>query len=96
MDLKKKLSDLKPIVGMIKVLEKFPEYDSKERELLIIERDSLLDLIKKLDDPIQEQILIERYQNGKRWKEIAKIVGYSEKYLFRLHNEAMDKLKSIK
>ena len=49
-------------------------------------------LINSLDNELQRKVLIERYYNGYDWDKIADILGYSRKYLYKVHRKALEQL----
>lgn len=80
----------------------FPEYlaelekDSMERiaqEERELQTD--LDLINSLNNELQRKVLIERYYNGFSWDKVADTLGYSRKYLYKVHKQALEQLASM-
>ena len=49
----------------------------------------------QLEDERHRVILRERYINGLSFREIAKIVGYTERHLHRIHGEALVEFQKI-
>ena len=54
-----------------------------------------LDLINSLDNELQRKALIERYYNGFSWDKVADTLGYSRKYLYKIHKQALEQLASM-
>lgn len=67
----------------------------KRIEELREQRQPILDLIRKLDNPTHRQLLLEHYQNSKRWKEVADLLGYSLANTYRLHKKAIQYLEVV-
>jgi DNA-directed RNA polymerase specialized sigma subunit len=49
--------------------------------------------LEPLDD-LEKTILLHRYRDRRKWREVADLVGYSEKHTIRLHRQALAKLES--
>lgn len=64
-------------------------YEDIERYNIII--DSIDEAVSELD-PIEREFIEKRYINRMTMKQTAQEMGYSEKYLFNIRNQAMDKL----
>jgi len=64
-------------------------YEDIERYNIII--DSIDEAVSELD-PIEREFIEKRYINRMPMKQTAQEMGYSEKYLFSIRNQAMDKL----
>ncbi|MGT2964567.1 sigma-70 family RNA polymerase sigma factor [Streptococcus acidominimus] len=67
----------------------------KRIEELQGQQQAMLDLISKLDNPTYRRLLLERYQNGRGWKEVADLIGYSLSNTYRLHKKALERLENI-
>ncbi|WP_257235508.1 helix-turn-helix transcriptional regulator [Streptococcus macedonicus] len=77
----------------------FPEYlaelEKDDMERIAQEESELqadLDLINSLDNELQRRVLIERYSHGHNWDKVADTLGYSRKYLCKVHKQALDQL----
>lgn len=76
---------------------KLVEYENKIREKMaeyIDEKEKISDAIDKIADLTERAILRMRYINGKSIKEIEQAVGYGRAHIYRIHDEAIEKLKS--
>ncbi len=49
--------------------------------------------LKKINSDIEEKIIVYRYINNLSWEEISKNIGYSKTQTYRLHEQALEKLK---
>ncbi|MEW4354085.1 DUF1492 domain-containing protein [Streptococcus pneumoniae] len=67
----------------------------KHIEELREQQRATLELIDKLDNPIYQTLLLERYRNGRSWKEVAGIINYSLTTTYRLHKQALERLEVI-
>lgn len=71
-----------------------------EREIFELEilestlQGHILELIQQLEGDLQI-IIIQRHFNRQRWSEIAKIVNYSERWVYKLYNEAVKQISEI-
>ena len=45
--------------------------------------------INKVRTPQHKRVLLYRYINGKRWSEIADLMGFTERQIYNLHKEAI-------
>ena len=79
---------------LIKLADKSSEIDSKVDELVDF-KITMGDYISQLEDERHRVILRERYINGLSFREIAKIVGYTERHLHRIHGEALVEFQKI-
>lgn len=58
-------------------------------------RDSLRAEARKLFarlDGLEYDIMMRRYVDALRWVDVSKVVGYDMRYIYRLHQRALDKL----
>lgn len=69
-----------------------PELRKKDRELKRLKTD-LFKLIIKLNNSVYQIILIERYINNRKNKEIAVKLNFSTAYIKQLHKKALEELK---
>ena len=53
----------------------------------------ILRAIQSLTDQDQRAVLIHRYINCREWPEIAEALNFSERHIFRLHGEALKKIR---
>lgn len=82
------------------LIKLFPKYlaelekeDLKQIEQAEADLQADIDLINNLDDELQRKALIERYYNGFSWDKVAE--GYSRKYLYKIHKQALEQLASM-
>lgn len=74
-----------------------------ETERLITEQvDQLLDVRQEISDAIWgipdtklRTVLRYRYLSGNRWEEIADKMGYDFRYIFKLHQRALDNITTV-
>lgn len=62
------------------------------RELEAV-RDEIMNAINAVPDETLRQLLEERYINFHSWRQIARNMNYSEDYIYRLHQDALKKLR---
>lgn len=62
--------------------------------------DSILDIlhaieaeIDSIDNPTERRLLRLRYIDGYSWEAIARIMGYSEQYIYTMHGHALKKIR---
>lgn len=60
---------------------------------LVEMKQEILQAINCIDNEIQRAILVERYINHKKWEEIIKNINYAERNIYKLHAEALKKIK---
>lgn len=84
------------------LIKLFPKYlaelekeDLKQIEQAEADLRTDLDLINSLDNELQRKALIERYYNGFSWDKVADTLGYSRKYLYKIHKQALEQLASM-
>ncbi len=65
------------------------------RDALKAMRTELEPLIDKLEDPLQQSAMRERYISGKSVREIAYVLSYSEQHLFRVLQQAERKVTAM-
>jgi len=63
--------------------------------LLEIKAD-IIRTINKVDNITYQTLLSLRYLNFKRWHEIMNILGYESRYIYKLHNKALEKVDIIR
>lgn len=73
---------------------------AEEKDILIKRlnktKKEILKVIKKVNNPENLLLLIERYLNFKKWNEIAKKIGYSEKWTkTELHRRALSEVEEV-
>lgn len=68
----------------------------EELEELKVKRDKAIveirEVINKLDDDVLRKLMELRYIECMGWKDIAEIMGYSNKYIFDIRNKALKKI----
>ena len=84
------------------LIKLFPKYlaelekeDLKQIEQAEADLQADIDLINNLDNELQRKALIERYYNGFSWDKVADTLGYSRKYLYKIHKQALEQLASM-
>lgn len=84
------------------LIKLFPKYlaelekeDLKQIEQAEADLQADIDLINGLDNELQRKALIERYYNGFSWDKVADTLGYSRKYLYKIHKQALEQLASM-
>lgn len=66
----------------------------KQKQNLLKQGDSkIMSMVQSLDNPISRKVLRYRYIEKLEWQEIADIMNYSERHIYRLHDNAIKKLK---
>lgn len=58
-------------------------------------RQAVLDLIGRLDDPLHREILLVRYRDGTKWKDIPQRFQQSQANTYRLHKQAIEELERV-
>ncbi|MDE6182052.1 MAG: DUF1492 domain-containing protein [Eubacteriales bacterium] len=76
------------VVKIVELEEDILSYKIK-RDKAIVE---IREVINKLDDEVHRKLLELRYIDCMGWRDIAKIMGYSNKYIFDIHNKALKKI----
>lgn len=72
------------------------EHEMKvELDELLQARRGILLAIKVLGDPESRLLLELRYIHYKTWKEISQVMEYNIRHVYRLHDEALEKLKIL-
>ena len=61
-----------------------------EIDKLLKLKEEITETIAKLNKPLSELVLRERYINCRNWEDIAFDLGYSTVYLYKLHREALN------
>ena len=79
---------------LIKLADKSSEIDSKVDELVDF-KIKMGDHINQLEDERHRVILREHYINGLSFLEISKNLGYTERHLYRIHGDALQKFQDI-
>lgn len=66
----------------------------KQKQNLLKQGDNkIMSMAQSLDNPISRKVLNYRYVEKLEWQEIADIMNYSERHIYRLHDNAIKKLK---
>ena len=74
----------------------------EEEKKILVERlektkKEILKVIKKIKNPENLMLLIERYLNFKTWKEISEKIGYSEKWTkTEIHRKALAEVEEVR
>lgn len=72
----------------VELLDKY----ERKRDELIKARYEVVDRILTLRGPYQQEILFKRYVELKRWNRIAREMNLSERMVFNVHREALQKI----
>ena len=79
---------------LIKLADKSSEIDLKIDELVDF-KITMGNHINQLEDERHRVILREHYINGLSFCEISDILGYTERHLYRIHGDALQKFQDI-
>ena len=79
---------------LIKLADKSSEIDLKINELVDF-KITMGNHINQLEDERHRVILREHYINGLSFMEISKNLGYTERHLYRIHGDALQKFQDI-
>ena len=79
---------------LIKLADKSSEIDLKIDELVDF-KITMGNHINQLEDERHRVILREHYINGLSFLEISKNLGYTERHLYRIHGDALQKFQDI-
>lgn len=77
-----------------KIIE-IEESAHEDMETVMELKSQSMSVINKISDPELRSLLINRYIYGKKWDEVAVLMNYSNAHVFRLHNDALAKLREI-
>lgn len=55
----------------------------------------IINIIDKLEDDTLKNLLRFRYLDFRKWEDIAYILGYSNKHIYKLHNKALKKVNKM-
>lgn len=81
-----------------KTIAKVIDYERRADELIgqLVEiRVEIENAVKEVSDPIQREVLERKYLLYQDWDTIAKKLNYSKRQVYRLHNQALEKLKDV-
>jgi len=81
-----------PFENMIVKAIDLEEEIAEEENQLVIAKQEVANAIARLDNSLQQAILIHRYINLENWDDVAKSVGYSKDYTYQMHRWAVDSL----
>ncbi len=84
-------NQLEETVAKIDEMERRLERLRQERAALIIEVNATID---KLEDPVERSVLTFYYVNRYKPEEVAELIGYSERWMYKVKKEAVMKLFS--
>ena len=65
-----------------------------EIDKLVEKRKEIEGIIRAVEDNILRTLLEYRYINGKKWEEIALMMGYDYRYILKIHSKALSLLPS--
>lgn len=87
-----------PSDPMLKFAEKLDELETQHKKLLdeyVDARDVLIDMIDKLDDSRQKDVIQTRFMNDCKLYQVAEVLGYSESHIYRIYADAIDNLEMM-
>ena len=61
---------------------------------MVEKRKEIEGIIRAVEDNILRTLLEYRYINGKKWEEIALMMGYDYRYILKIHGKALSLLPS--
>ncbi|MCL2096688.1 MAG: DUF1492 domain-containing protein [Oscillospiraceae bacterium] len=73
----------------------FEESIERDMEEIIELQEQAKEMIKALNSPKLESLLTHRYICGKKWEDVAAILGYSYVHTQRLNAQALEELRKI-
>jgi len=79
---------------MCKVIE-IEESIKKDKNMIMSLNSQSEKIINKINRPELKSLLSNRYIYGKKWDEVSMAIGYSYAHIFRLHSDALAKLREI-
>ena len=88
--------DIRQIDGAIAHLLDLKNEMHAEISRLVALKSEIKNTINQVDNTTHQTLLELRYLHYMRWYEIAKIMHYESKYIFRLHNMALKKIDTIR
>ncbi len=68
----------------------------EKQKKAMAEMQKVLELIDLLDNAMYRNILMKRYIHGLKWEQIAVDLGHDFRYIFKLHNYALEDIKRKK
>ena len=82
--------------AMERKLVNYLEYDlqiSRQKEKLLEYKAEILEAIASVEDTRYRTLLIAYYVNCKSWEEVAVLMNYGIRQVYRLHGDALQKVK---
>lgn len=67
---------------------------NEEIDKLVEKREEIESIIHAVEDGTLRTLLEYRYINGKKWEEIALMMGYDYRYILKIHGKALSALPS--
>lgn len=58
-------------------------------------RQAVIDLINRLDNPLHREILLVRYRDGIKWKDLPQSLNLPDTDIRRLHKQAIEELERV-
>lgn len=52
-------------------------------------------VIEKLDNPTERDLMRKKYIEGKHWEDIAEELHYHERHIYRIHNRALKRVTAV-
>lgn len=65
------------------------------RDAILSKRSDIMDVLRKMNDLTQYQVLYKRYIEGKRWEQIAVETGYTYRSVTRIHGRGLASVQNI-
>lgn len=78
----------------VKIADKETEYIARREELLQM-RTEVVETILAVADDKQSQLLYLRYIKGMKWEEIADIMGFGERQIYRFHGYGLLQVEKL-
>ncbi len=80
---------------IVKIIDLENEINNDIDRLIDLKKD-IQDTISQMDDLNQQLLLELRYISGKGWNEIAVLMGYDPRTVFRIHGKALKSFEKLK
>lgn len=80
------------MAGLIADINKLHEQCEEEMRTSVVEMIKVKTIIKGVEDGRNRELLSRRYISCQLWEDIADDMHIERRYLFRLHNQALDEL----
>lgn len=87
-----------PSDPMSKYIINLEKYELKQKKLMdqyVEARDTMIELIDRLEIPCQRDVIQYRFMNGLKFYEIAEEIQYSEAQTYRIYADAIEALEAL-